>query len=287
MPRPQRTLALTLVLSTCLTANAHASAPAGVWALVDEVTLLPDGDKPTLVRIDGVLMIANVLPDFADYDGYSVPQVGYMYYSCEDKQLATCVMEWKELMAVAGTADDCRGWGSNSLPNNGVLRHPQLPMKDPDVYPVAQGVSPGFAPCEALRKWEMENAGATTTGEPDTTSGGDSTGGTDALTTTDGTGDGTTTAPATTGADGTTGTEPVTTGASDGPTTDTPTSDTGALTGEPGGTTGTNTTGTAETTGTPASDPSGDQGCGCDSRGEQGFAALALGLLFLRRRRRA
>ena len=274
------------------TGTAHASAPAGVWALVDEVTPLPDDKDPTMVRIDGVLMIANVQPDFPDYGGYSVPQVGYMYYSCEGKALPLCVMEWQELMAIAGTPDNCRGWGSNALPSNGVLRHPQLPMKDPDPYPIAQGVVQGFTPCEALRKWQMENAGGSTGGETtgDIDSDGEATGDTDTLSTGEGTTDpGTTGNAGTTGDADTTGKDetgpgPLTTGAgSDGPTTGGPTSETGALTGEPGGSTGT----TGGTTGTPEDEPAGSEGCACDSRGGQGFPALAMLALFGLRRRRA
>lgn len=44
-------LAAMTVLTVAGTANARA--PAGVWALVDQVTLLPDANKPSLVRSHG------------------------------------------------------------------------------------------------------------------------------------------------------------------------------------------------------------------------------------------
>ena len=278
---PYASLALAAAL-TCLAGTARASAPAGVWSLVDEVTLEPDGDNPTLVRIDGVFMVANVPPDFADYSGYSVPQSGYMYYSCAEKQLAVCVMEWNDLLGVAGTQDNCRGWGSNQLPDNGSVRAPQDPAQDPDEYPIAQGVSPGFSPCEALRKWQMEHADETTTGEPGT--GGD----TEQSSTTQATGEPGTTAAETTGGapnpttqgttgPATTGTEPTTTTAS--PTTgDAPASETGALTGATGSV-------TSETGGAPIDD-GGDKGCACNSGGGGSAALLGLALLGLMRRRR-
>lgn len=279
-------LALVAAL-TCLVGTARASSPVGVWSLVDEVTLEPNGEDPTRVRIDGVFMVANVQPDFADYSGYSVPRSGYMYYSCAEKQLAVCVMEWNELLGVAGTPDNCRGWGSNQLPDNGSVRAPLDPAADPDEYPIAQGIAPGFTPCEALRKWQMEHAGETTTGDA-------STGDSDPGATTQVTGDAGTTSPETTTVEpnptaadttgpATTGSEPATTTAS--PTTgDAATSDTGALTG---GQTGGHTGGqTSETSGAPIDD-GGDKGCACDGGGPGGSAALlGLALLGLVRRRR-
>jgi hypothetical protein len=168
-----RSIPLLAALTTlsAFSPSAHASFPAGVWGLVDEVTTIvePGMTEPTMVRIDGLFMVAGHKPDFAQYPGYGEPQSGYMYYKCSEKELATCVMEWKELQAIAGGADNCRGWGDNSLPDNGkVYAGPQLPLV-PDLYPLGMGVVKGFGPCEALKAWQMEFPG-TTTGDETSTS---------------------------------------------------------------------------------------------------------------------
>jgi MYXO-CTERM domain-containing protein len=153
--------------------GAQASFPVGVWGLVDEVKLEPNGDNPSSMRIDGLFMVANTDPDFADYPGYSVPKYGYIYYTCLDKQLATCAMEWKELLAVAGTADNCRGWGDNTFKVNGTVRDPFEPMvEEQEVYPVSMGVVTGVTPCNALNAWAAENPEPEgSTGEPGSTGG--------------------------------------------------------------------------------------------------------------------
>lgn len=45
--------------------SAHASSPAGVWGLVEKVTLEPNPNTPKMIRIDGTFMVAKQLPDFA------------------------------------------------------------------------------------------------------------------------------------------------------------------------------------------------------------------------------
>ncbi len=81
-----------LTTLTAFSPSAHASFPAGVWGLVDEVTTIvePGMTEPTMVRIDGLFMVAGHKPDFAQYPGYGEPQSGYMYYKCSEKELATC-----------------------------------------------------------------------------------------------------------------------------------------------------------------------------------------------------
>ncbi len=150
--------------------TAHASFPAGVWGLVDQVTLMPDGNNPSTIRIDGTFIVANQKPDFAQYPGYGEPQVGYMYYTCGEKQLALCVMEWKELLAVAGTEDNCRGWGDQSFPDNGSVRPAIAKPAAPDLYPISMGVLLGFSPCDALRTWQMNGGTTGETGETGETS---------------------------------------------------------------------------------------------------------------------
>lgn len=168
------TLALVTLAVLAVAPNAHASAPAGVWARVDKVTLEQDPKDPQLIRVDGIFMVAHTLPDAPDYPGYSVPSAGYMYYDCSDKQQAICVMEWLELAAIAGTDDRCRGWGDSSLPDNGSVRAAMAPMEKPDLYPIAQGVVTGFTPCEVLKAWEVEHG--STGGETETSTSTSDTG---------------------------------------------------------------------------------------------------------------
>jgi hypothetical protein len=149
---------------------AGASAPVGVWSLVDKVTLEPDKEKPTTIRVDGLFLIANELPDYPQYPGYSEPQAGYMYYKCDGDDQATCVTEWLELGGIAGTEDNCRGWGSNALADNGSVRTMD-PAGEPDNWPIAMGIQPGFSPCEALKMWNGGETDTTTTTDPGTTAG--------------------------------------------------------------------------------------------------------------------
>jgi MYXO-CTERM domain-containing protein len=298
-----RSIPLLAALTTlsAFSPSAHASFPAGVWGLVDEVTTIvePGMTEPTMVRIDGLFMVAGHKPDFAQYPGYGEPQSGYMYYKCSEKELATCVMEWKELQAIAGGADNCRGWGDNSLPDNGkVYAGPQLPLV-PDLYPLGMGVVKGFGPCEALKAWQMEFPG-TTTGDETSTSTSTST-----STTTDATGG---TADTATSVDATGGDTdgPGTSAGETASTHSTHTSDvtggdqTGTVATE-GGTAGPTEGGTSTggTTAASAADASGgaetgaaddDKGCACNSAADPArelpaalLTLLGLGLLGRRR----
>lgn len=288
-----RRLPASLVLAVLVTmaSKAHASGPAGVWGIVDEVKLTPNESNPQTMRIDGLFMIANQDPDFAAYPGYSVPQYGYIYYTCLEKQLVTCAMEWKELLALAGTADNCRGWGDNSFEINGTVRPANEPMvEEQEVYPVSMGIMTGITPCDALEAWMTRNPDPDTdgsTGEPgstgdsSTTGSSESTGETGASTSGEpSTGATTTTTDGTTGAPGTTESNDSTISDTAVPlTTATPTD--GGDAGDSSGTTGTTTTAPGEDT---------DKGCSCDGDTRPpGPAALLVlaGLALIRRRRSA
>ncbi len=287
---------LAAVLTTLgLASVAHASSPAGVWARVDQVTFDPNMKVP-VVRIDGVFMVANQKPDFPNYPGYSVPQYGYMLYNCAlPKEQPMCLMQWDELKTIAGTADNCRGWGDNSQPNNGTVRPAMDPEQKPDPYPIALGVVPGFSPCEALKAWQVENPPpddpppGTTTGEPGSTGELGSTGGDPGSTGTPGT----STAPgSTSGEPGSTSGTPATTDPGTGGTgggSDTATATSAPTEGGAASTSGgNNTSPTATATDTSGADDKG--GCACDTAApaRPGLTALALlGVLGLRRRRRA
>lgn len=293
-----RSLLPPLFLLTVLTASpgAHASFPVGVWGLVDEVKLEPNADNPSVMRIDGLFMVANTNPDFAEYPGYSVPKYGYILYACLDKQLATCAMEWKELQAVAGTADNCRGWGDNTFEINGTVRDPFEPVvEEHEVYPVSMGVVTGVTPCNALAAWAAENPepeGSTgepgTTGDTTTTGEPQGTAGETAGETANTSGEPSTTsgAPGSTTAPSTSGDPPATAESSDGeqsitgfaPTEGSSTTAAGSTTAASAGET---TSGTGQEK---------DGGCACDGAGDPaqhtlGALALLAGLGLTRRRR--
>lgn len=273
---------------------AAASFPAGVWGLIDKVTPSPDVNNPTL-RIDGLFIVAGQLPDFADYPGYGEPQAGYMYYQCPKGQEKVCMMEWADIAAAVGTEDNCRGWGDLELKDNGTVRDSE-PMSNPDDYPIASGVFTGFSPCEALRKWALDNPG--TTGEPTTSDGTDGSGtdpttsGTSGDATTDDSGG--TTGDGTGGTGGTSGTGGSGTGTGS-------TTDPGATSVASDASTGDGTTGSASASGdassasasegasTAAQEPK-DSGCACRSGagggGIAGLWGLVLGLGLARGRRR-
>lgn len=272
---------------------ASASFPVGVWGVVEKVTFEPDAMNPMRVRLDGVFIVANEVPDFPAYPGYSVPEYGYMYYECAKDQIKTCQMEWNDLAAAAMSANKCRGWGDQQLPvpKNGVVRPTDEPQVKADLYPISMGVVQGFSPCEALATWMAENPppmeGGSSGGETGGSSGGEAssggqTGGTEGgSTSTTGGGE---TGGAMTGGGSTGGSA---SGGSGG----------GELTsGGGGGSSGGGSTGGSASGGsTGSAGGSGGEpessGCACDgagSSGGQGFGALAavFGALALRRRRR-
>lgn len=274
---------LALTCSALVPTLASASAPAGVWALVEKVTLQPDANNPTMVRIDGVFMVANEVPDFPMYPGYSVPEYGYMYYNCSNDQIKTCVMEWKELEAASTSDNKCRGWGSQEfpVPKNGVVRPTGEPEAKPDLYPISMGVVQGFSPCEALKMWAAENpppmeGGSSSGGETGSTGGSSGTGEPGTSTTGSSTGE-----PGSTGGKATTTVADTEGGGSSG-------SGGGPLTTGGGGSTGGGSTG-GGSTGASASGGGQSEGTGCACDGG-GSGAGALGLLFgalaLGRRRR-
>ncbi|HEY8377350.1 MAG TPA: hypothetical protein VIK91_12730 [Nannocystis sp.] len=294
MRSPRRLPVLLACVLALTPALASASYPAGVWALVEKVTLEPDPGKPTRIRIDGLFMVANQDPDFPAYPGYSVPRYGYMYYQCDEKQLAVCQMEWQELAAVAMSEDRCRGWGDSNLPDNGVVRTVE-PMEKPDTWPISMGILIGFTPCDALKAWMAENppGGDTsgTDGESSDGSGGESSGGSESS------GGGESSGGFNSGSSGgeddgssgggessgntasTSGGDPATTGPS--PTSG-PSAGSAGETGDAGSSSGGAPADTGQT-------PGGDKGCACDLRDpSRPTTALALLLaLLVRPRRRA
>jgi hypothetical protein len=174
--------AASLLAVALVSANAFASDPAGVWVKVQEVVYAPDAIDPTHVQVHGALMLYDGdVAEARPYPGYTSPALGYMYYRCPDGQAETCRQEWRDLEAnIAEPDSECIGFGMMSLPT-GTLRKPGTEAESPDVYPIQNGVSPGFSPCQAIANYLSEQTsaggaggvgGATASGGTDTDTGG-------------------------------------------------------------------------------------------------------------------
>ena len=175
-----KALPLAALLATILvSANALASEPAGVWVKVKEVVYAPDATNPTHVQLHGALMLFDGNAEAPrPYPGYTSPALGYVYYQCPDGQAEICRQEWSDLQAnIAKPDTECLGFGRTTLPT-GTLRQPGEAPQGPDPYPIQNGVSPGFSPCQALAQFLAEEAasggagGAGSSGGTSASSGG-------------------------------------------------------------------------------------------------------------------
>ena len=140
--------------------NASASAPAGVWVKVQQVVYEPNAASPTRVQVHGALMLFDGSSDASrPYAHYTSPALGYVYYECPAGQAETCRQEWSDLEAnIAKPANVCVGFGGDSLPT-GTLRQTGSAVARPDVYPIQNGVSSGFSPCQAIAQFLSSNQG--------------------------------------------------------------------------------------------------------------------------------
>jgi hypothetical protein len=127
-------LALSLTLQAAL-----ASDPSGVYALVDKVLTDSDEQTPT-VRILGIFSLSERREDHALY---TPPIEGYMYFTCPAGQDEVCLAEWTDMSQTAGSGK-CVAFGGRYLTDpqpNGRVRPMDEPPAQPDVYPIAGGVS--------------------------------------------------------------------------------------------------------------------------------------------------
>lgn len=143
-----------------VSSNALASAPAGVWVKVQQVVYEPNAASPTRVQVHGALMLFDGSSDDGrPYAHYTLPALGYVYYECPAGQAETCRQEWSDLEAnIAKPENECVGFGWDSLPT-GTLRQPGSAVANPDVYPIQNGVSSGFSPCQVLAQFLSSNPG--------------------------------------------------------------------------------------------------------------------------------
>jgi hypothetical protein len=150
-----------LAAAGALPLPAMASEPAGVWLIVDDVTLLPNADQPTSVRIVGLVTLHSGTGPISGwgYSGFEPPQRGTLYYTCPAGKETICQAEWRELRDSRGR---CVGFGSVSV-DSGRLRT-DGGLGTPDVYPISLGIVTGHTPCELL---ETAAAGGGDAGAPD------------------------------------------------------------------------------------------------------------------------
>lgn len=73
------------------------SDPAGVYALIDKVTLLPDADHPDRVEVEGVFCLAVGQGGY-----YRSPVRGRMAFTPGDKK-DQAIAEWRDLARIAGS----------------------------------------------------------------------------------------------------------------------------------------------------------------------------------------
>jgi hypothetical protein len=108
----------------------------GIYAVIGQVTLGPDGPSPNLVRISGVF----VVPVPMSSGLYKSPQRGYLYFRIPPGREQEARKEWKELKAIAGSGQVV-GFTSYWVPNPNhsleVSVHTDGDTAAPVAYPIA------------------------------------------------------------------------------------------------------------------------------------------------------
>ena len=114
--------------------RALASDPVGIYALVDKVVFEPNETYPERIQIWGAFAIA---------EGYGYTyknaEPGYLYYKVNSEKPTACRNEWTDLKTVAGTGQIV-AFGSRHG-EKGALRKKETKPENPDVYPVAMGLT--------------------------------------------------------------------------------------------------------------------------------------------------
>ena len=116
------------------TGPALASDPVGIYGLVDKVVFEPSEASPERIQIWGAFAIAEGY-------GYTYKKAerGYLYYKLNADKPVACRNEWADLKAVAGTGQIV-AFGSR-YEEKGKLRKKETKPQNPDVYPVAMGLT--------------------------------------------------------------------------------------------------------------------------------------------------
>ena len=132
----------TIVVATLIVAfslslvnrKTDASDWIGIYARIDKVVFEPNATAPERIQIWGAFALASK----QDRNSYDPAERGYLYYSLKPGKEDVCRKEWSDLKAVAGTGEVV-GFGTRSLPSR--LRKAADKPADPDVYPVASGIT--------------------------------------------------------------------------------------------------------------------------------------------------
>ena len=127
-------LAFFLALFSLGATSAFASDPVGIYALVDKVVFEPNETSPERVQVRGAFAIAEGY-------GYTYKKAerGYLYYKLNADKANACRNEWSDLKSVAGTGQIV-AFGSRYT-DKGTLRKKDAKAENPDVYPVAMGLT--------------------------------------------------------------------------------------------------------------------------------------------------
>ena len=125
---------LLLALLGLGTSQALASDPVGIYALVDKVVFEPNETNPERIQVWGAFAIAEGY-GFT----YKTAARGYLYYKVNSEKPTACRNEWTDLKSVAGTGQIV-AFGSR-YGEKGTLRKKDAKAENPDVYPVAMGLT--------------------------------------------------------------------------------------------------------------------------------------------------
>ena len=133
----RRYIAVVIACSSLFGLSLKAGAYSdwiGAYARIDKVVFEPNESAPERIQIWGAFAIASK----QDRNSYDPAQRGYLYYSLKPGKEDVCRKEWSDLKGVAGTGEVV-GFGSRSLPSR--LRKAADKPADPDVYPIASGIT--------------------------------------------------------------------------------------------------------------------------------------------------
>jgi hypothetical protein len=132
----------TLLLSLASTSLNAKNGSIGIYAVIDEVKLAPDGPTPNLIRISGVF----VVPVPMSSGSYKAPQRGCISFRIPSGVEQAARKDWEELKSVAGTGQVvgfAQYWVPNPDDPNGNPHHSleiivrsDSDTAPPDVYPL-------------------------------------------------------------------------------------------------------------------------------------------------------
>jgi len=106
----------------------------GVYARVDKVVFEPNAGAPERIQIWGAFALATK----NSRNDYDAAERGYLYYSLKPGKEDVCRKEWADLKAIAGTGEIV-AFGGRDQPAR--LRKAKDKATDPDIYPVARGLT--------------------------------------------------------------------------------------------------------------------------------------------------